>query len=294
MEQSVTTTLHATPYFSLSNHVCGLSQQDSYLLLQDLVADLDVDVLAQTFAKHVRAHLPLAALRITLDEHTITIGDAALSCNIKSFEITHLQHHVGTVDFGFSRLLSDRELVVLADLQRYLRAPLQHAREIHRLKTMAMRDHLTGLGNRALYEDTLHRLVCQSKRTHEGFGILVIDLDRFKQVNDSHGHDEGDRVLVAIADVLNNALRETDYSFRFGGDEFCCLLPGSSKEENQLIAQRIQHAVEQHPLLTQHGVSCSIGSAAYQQQDNERGLFSRADLALYEAKNAGRNCIKAA
>ena len=92
---------------------------------------------------------------------------------------------------------------------------------LHRFKQMATKDHLTGLGNRASYQEAIHRMISQANRRankeNVDFGLLILDLDNFKQVNDTFGHQEGDKVLIAMADVLQQTLRDTDYAFRFGG-----------------------------------------------------------------------------
>jgi diguanylate cyclase (GGDEF)-like protein len=157
-----------------------------------------------------------------------------------------------------------------------------------------MKDYLTSLGNRANYDETLHRLISQANRYERGFGLLVIDLDKFKQVNDKFGHSNGDKVLISCADTLRYCLRDTDFPFRFGGDEFCCLLADSGEQTNIVIAQRIQHAVKDNAVLKKHGVSCSIGSSNYLAGDSENSIFTRADTALYAAKQAGRNCYRTA
>jgi diguanylate cyclase (GGDEF)-like protein len=97
-----------------------------------------------------------------------------------------------------------------------------------------------------------------------------------------------------MAEVLQQCLRDTDYAFRFGGDEFCCLLQQSNDHDNECVANRIQESMTRHPTLAKHGISCSIGSANYLTDDTEQSLFSRADQALYGAKNAGRSCFQAA
>jgi diguanylate cyclase (GGDEF)-like protein len=119
-------------------------------------------------------------------------------------------------------------------------------------------------------------------------------MDNFKQVNDAHGHQEGDKVLVAFANTILQSLRESDFAFRFGGDEFCCLLPEANNQTNNLISERVHHAIGSNLILQQHKISCSIGSTTYRQNDSHIGLFSRADEALYAAKQAGKNCIRTA
>jgi diguanylate cyclase (GGDEF)-like protein len=122
----------------------------------------------------------------------------------------------------------------------------------------------------------------------------VFDLDNFKSVNDRFGHQEGDLVLIAFAEVLRQSLRDSDYAFRFGGDEFCCLLIDSDPKANERVAKRITKAIHNHPLFMQHGVSSSVGATSFIDGDSCESIFQRADTALYRAKEAGKNLFIAA
>ena len=177
-----------------------------------------------------------------------------------------------------------RDKRLLSQLHRHFSQALKHALAYHNAKQLASKDILTGLGNRSSYEETLGHLLSHCSRQRESLGILVLDLDKFKAVNDTFGHQEGDQVLVAVAHILRNCLRDADYAFRFGGDEFCCLLPGSNATTNELISKRILHAMRQHPLLSSHIITCSIGSTIAEQDDSAASLFERADSAMYVAK----------
>jgi diguanylate cyclase (GGDEF)-like protein len=176
----------------------------------------------------------------------------------------------------------------------YFSNPLKNALEHHKMKQFAMKDFLTSLGNRASYDEAIGRLISHAERHQSPFGLLVLDLDNFKQVNDQFGHHEGDKVLVAFTQTLTHCLRDSDFAFRFGGDEFCCLLPDTTSPAIQLIAERINEAVNADSLLNKHHVTCSIGSTLYKEHDSPALVFSRADTALYQAKQNGRNCINAA
>jgi diguanylate cyclase (GGDEF)-like protein len=201
---------------------------------------------------------------------------------------------VAVMDYSFTQPLSLRDWQILQQMHVNFCNPFKNALEHHKIKQFAMKDFLTSLGNRASYDETMIRLANQSQRRHQPFGLLVLDMDNFKQVNDIHGHQEGDKVLMACADTILHSLRESDFAFRFGGDEFCCLLPDADNQTNNLIAERIRSAIESHPFLQQHKISCSIGSATYLEHDSQIGIFSRADEALYAAKQAGKNCTRAA
>ena len=161
-----------------------------------------------------------------------------------------------------------------------------------RLETMAYADPLTGLPNRRLFNDEMRRMAAQVQRDGVPFTLLLIDLDHFKCVNDTLGHDAGDALLVEAAERLRQAVRESDRVVRLGGDEFAVLLaPGSDEEVSGQICQRIVDSMA-HPIrygATEMRVSASIGGANYTSPGNLDALYKAADLALYQAKASGRN-----
>lgn len=123
------------------------------------------------------------------------------------------------------------------------------------------------------------------------FSLLILDLDSFKAVNDTFGHQTGDLVLREFSRVLSDYTRERDQVFRYGGDEFTIILNGAKNASVLKIAARIQKAIVNNRLLSKFNISCSIGSAHYQTDDDLSSLCERADQALYLAKNKGKNCI---
>ncbi|NIA56840.1 diguanylate cyclase [Massilia sp. TW-1] len=161
-----------------------------------------------------------------------------------------------------------------------------------RLETMAYGDALTGLPNRRLFADEIRRMAAQVQRDGVPFTLLLIDLDHFKHVNDTLGHDAGDALLVEAAERLRHAVREADRVARLGGDEFAVLLaPGSDAAISGQICQRIVGSMAR-PI--QYGavemrVGVSIGGAKFTGEGNVDTLYKAADLALYQAKAAGRN-----
>lgn len=294
LEQLIYDNTVSDSFFNLDKPENGLSHDEINQLMQQFMSSIDLHKLSSLFFQQLQQKLNLLALKIQFPTGTLTLGDADKSCNIKTLDFSSHHRVFATLSYSFSRVLNIREANILQELHRYFKHPLKNALEHYSLKQLAMKDHLTSLGNRANYHETLRRLISQANRHGTDFGLLVLDMDKFKQVNDKFGHQEGDNVLIAMATVMEDCLRETDFAFRFGGDEFCCLLPGSNEQNNQVIAQRIQAAMAKHRLLSKHGVSCSIGSANYQATDTEASLFERADHALYSAKEAGRSCFIAA
>jgi diguanylate cyclase (GGDEF)-like protein len=161
------------------------------------------------------------------------------------------------------------------------------------LEQMAYSDGLTGLANRRWFNEELQRQLAMQQRRGGGCGLLLIDLDHFKQINDTHGHDAGDAVLVAIAERLKEAVRETDTLARLGGDEFAALLPDLHTEESlRVVCERMLQALAE-PLVWRGKVlqpGGSVGAARFPTDGRDgESLYKSADVALYEAKRAGRN-----
>ncbi|RUM39785.1 MAG: hypothetical protein DSY57_00680 [Desulfobulbus sp.] len=162
-----------------------------------------------------------------------------------------------------------------------------------RLYRLAHHDALTGLPNRLLFEDRLDQAILKAKRNSNKLGILFLDLDRFKQINDTLGHDVGDELLIAVAKRLQNQCRQSDTVARIGGDEFVFILDNlRDREGAEVVAKKILNALKQPVILTDHEleVSTSIGIALYPDDSTDiDGVIKRADIALYQAKEAGRN-----
>ncbi|MBL8326215.1 MAG: GGDEF domain-containing protein [Rubrivivax sp.] len=163
-------------------------------------------------------------------------------------------------------------------------------RLVVRLREASMRDPLTGLFNRRAMNEALQRAWLRHRRTHESLAALVIDLDRFKRINDSAGHAAGDAVLVRVASVLQAQLRAEDVLGRAGGEEFWLVLPATPLDHALQLAERLRSGVEAAAL----GTTCSIGVALAAPNDADVGqIVARADAALYRAKDAGRNRVEA-
>ncbi|MBU2478093.1 MAG: EAL domain-containing protein, partial [Gammaproteobacteria bacterium] len=165
-----------------------------------------------------------------------------------------------------------------------------HERQVA-LRHQALHDALTGLPNRALIKDRLQQLILSSERDRKtGFCLLMIDLDRFKEINDTLGHQAGDNVLCEISDRLNKVLRKSDTIARLGGDEFAILLPEASVQQAQEIAQLIADTIEKPHYYKDRElpVGASIGIAVYPEHGRDTDtLFKHADIAMYVAKQDG-------
>lgn len=156
-------------------------------------------------------------------------------------------------------------------------------------------DPLTGMLNRAALETRVDELCQQSEITGEPIALIVLDVDRFKDINDSVGHAVGDRVLQDIAYLIRKQLRAYDLAYRLGGEEFVVLLPGSEREEGLRMAERIRRAMAAGRVGgVEVTVSCGVSASAPGSRFDYAAAFADADSAMYEAKRLGRNRSRAA
>ncbi|HVW26193.1 MAG TPA: EAL domain-containing protein [Polyangiaceae bacterium] len=178
-------------------------------------------------------------------------------------------------------------------LRRAIRYSIERKQSEQRLMRMALYDQLTGLANRSLFRQRLAHAVARTRRTSESFAVMLLDLDRFKQVNDALGHNAGDVLLQKVAATLQMAVRESDTVARIGGDEFAILCePVVSQSEVSVIVSRILSAISEPYDLGEDevGVTTSIGVALHPDTgDSVDGLLKAADAAMYVAKEQGRN-----
>ena len=167
-------------------------------------------------------------------------------------------------------------------------AAVRQQRQREGLRSMATRDPLTGAGNRRLMEEDLARLTDAYERDPAPATLAMIDIDHFKQVNDRHGHEAGDRVLMELAARVTATLRRTDRFYRFGGEEFVLALPGADAREGERLLRALHR--ELCELLRCNGapVNVSIGASALLPGEDWSTWLGRADAALYRAKRGGR------
>lgn len=173
----------------------------------------------------------------------------------------------------------------------------QQARELDRTREEARTDELSQLGNRKAFNEELNYRLSKWKRQGTRFALVLIDIDRFKWINDTHGHEAGDRVVSGVGELLRNCLPADDCVARYGGDEFALLLESEDRESAIETAERIRAAAETQGFSASgHGervaITFSLGLAIVREGDTVESLFHRADGALYEAKSAGRNRLR--
>jgi diguanylate cyclase (GGDEF)-like protein len=164
------------------------------------------------------------------------------------------------------------------------------------LREQASKDGLTGLWNRGSIFEKLNRELERAQRDRLEIAVLMVDLDHFKMINDTYGHQVGDQVLQGVAERFTSLTRSYDFVGRYGGEEFVIVLPGCSLEDGIKRASEFGFAVTETPILTTFGpinVTCSFGVAESIRHTTVDELIKKADEGLYCAKKAGRNCVRA-
>jgi diguanylate cyclase (GGDEF)-like protein len=159
------------------------------------------------------------------------------------------------------------------------------------LEKLAETDVLTGMYNRSKLNEVLKIEINRSQRYKLDFGLLILDIDYFKEINDNYGHEEGDRVLVAFSEILKQNMRLTDVLIRWGGEEFIIIYLGAQKKEILALAEKLRFAIEKHPFEKIGTKTASMGVTVYKIGDTDKSIIKRADRALYNAKENGRNRV---
>ncbi|MFQ3588101.1 MAG: diguanylate cyclase [Fimbriimonadaceae bacterium] len=193
------------------------------------------------------------AFELQIEAHLLELNETRLMLEVKSAELEHVNQH---------------------------------------LQGLALLDGLTGIHNHRAFRDRLAAVHQHCRLTNWPLSLLMVDVDRFKELNDTHGHPTGDRVLVQIAQVLSGSVRGTDFVARYGGEEFAVLLPFCPADRSVEVAERIRAAIASQEFpVGRVTVSIGVSTTSPGAEIGEDQLIESADSALYRAKRAGRNCV---
>jgi diguanylate cyclase (GGDEF)-like protein len=249
-----------------------------------------------------REGLPLVledarATTISEPPYTVSMATRAIP-SLAVIPVTRDQRVIGAIvvegeEPGSITLEESRTIGLLAAVAR---GSLEIVWEIEEASQRARTDALTGLANRRHFDEQLKRVLAETDRFGGSSSLMLIDLDNFKRVNDTYGHEAGDAVLKQVARTLADGVRTVDICARFGGEEFVILLPQTPTGGASELAERLRRAIEDRAVNHEGAtmtVTASIGIAGYPETvPYGDWLFQAADKALYTAKNAGRNCVK--
>ncbi len=222
------------------------------------------------------------------------IRETALLLNVK---LPSAESHEALLDQA-RRQLMELSVVTAADLEEATRRTEELERRNRELATKAHVDALTGLPNRARFDDYLQAVIEArlEGRGEYALGVLMIDVDRFKRLNDEFGHPAGDEVLRHVARTIAENVRDTSFAARYGGEEFVIVVPNVTLKQLELVSERLRRSLADTEVMFEdrrHHVTVSIGGAcvdAVRSSDAGLALVAQADECLYEAKRAGRDC----
>lgn len=168
-----------------------------------------------------------------------------------------------------------------------------HEKMSEEIKRLSEEDYLTKLYNRRKIHEVIENEISRSKRYNSTFAVILLDIDNFKNTNDSFGHNTGDKLLVEISNIIRRTIRESDISSRWGGEEFLVFCPQTTSDGAFALAEKLRLSIEQYEFEDVGYKTASFGVARIEHGDSVQSLIHRADEALYSAKKSGKNMVMA-
>lgn len=191
---------------------------------------------------------------------------------------------------GFKMIDVDKRDVVWGVIEN-ITLERQLKEQHNKVKRLSVTDYLTGLSNRQKLDEALgHEINCATRYT-SSFSTIMLDLDYFKKINDTYGHQVGDGVLIEVSAILQQYTRKTDIVGRWGGEEFMIICPEIDGQDGEKLAEKIRAKIEQYSFKVIGNITASLGVSIYKQSDQDKSVVERADKALYQAKEQGRNRV---
>jgi len=178
------------------------------------------------------------------------------------------------------------------DFKKNIDNVLSHLKNsLHDLYDAATKDEKTGAYNQRFFKNIFEMEIEKAKRGKQKLSLVIIDIDFFKKINDTHGHLIGDEILSELVKVLEKSLRKYDLLARFGGEEFFVLLPGTSTSHGKRIAERLRKSLSKNSKMKKYEITISLGITEYKNRDTILRMTKRADKALYVSKKNGRDQV---
>jgi len=253
-------------------------------LMEQLQTSLELDRLLNIFAMEAAKYVDFSGLYFKKGNTSVAIRGSRQGKNERHFELKLNNKFIGVLTYTINSPISITNYKILNDLHQYLINPLNNALLYQDALQLAMQDALTSLNNRRCFDEQLKRAMHHANRQRSKVGLIICDLDKFKLINDTYGHNIGDEVLIQFAQALKESVRDSDSVFRFGGDEFSIIVEDATIDSLMVIEQRIYSAMALDPLLSKYNVTCSLGHTFMDRMDTQVSFFERADKALYHRK----------
>lgn len=265
-----------------------------YDISSALQMSLQFDELIKIFSSQIKHLVPHTGFVYTNSEFDLTIKQGIETQYSCSYGLVTEKTQLGDLRLTRRQKFNDKEIKLLESLLCCLIYPLKNATLYSHALKMAYTDTLTQTNNRSSFENTLLQEITLSKRNLNPMAILFFDIDHFKRINDTYGHECGDIVLKNIAKCIKKTIRGSDVIFRYGGEEFVILLRNTNINGAKKAAEKLHQAIKNGTFAYGMEIiklTASIGISTLQTNDSVESFVKRADDAMYEAKNNGRNQI---
>lgn len=278
---------HTAPMFAVFSNEPLLSIENKLLSLEALQGSLDLKKMMNNFAALVAKFIRPFNIRFQSAHGFFSFTENKNNTFSKSFNLgaSGQSPRVGSITYQSNSPLTVNEDKLLTELHNLLLPNLKHALKFSELNSMVYKDHLTNIGNRAYYEATMQHAIEQSNRTHQGLSLMILDINDFKPINDTHGHLKGDQVLKIFSQVLSKSIRTSDMVFRLGGDEFAIILMPAESYSVTKVHQRLLQEIKNNTILDELEFSVSVGFSHWEIGTNSIQLFEQADKQLYLQKD---------
>lgn len=277
-----------------ARNTLSLTTDARFRLLSTLQTSLHLDDILALFQSELDALVKINGMQYLNETMHIQVSQGIHDVHHCAYRLVTQNDHLGEIVFYRDTRFTDQELESIETLLSALLSPVRNALLYRIALAASLTDPLTGAGNRTALASNLQRELTLARRNSQHLSVLVIDIDRFKFINDTHGHAVGDLVLRELVSVITKVNRSTDLCFRFGGEEFVVLLSNTNQTGAEIIASRLCLAISECHICTDGGsiqISVSIGAASQCETDTEESLLNRADKAMYEIKRSGGNNI---
>lgn len=261
-----------------------------------LQTTLELEKLLRLFSREIADEVPHYGLHYLNEEEDVDLTIGRQAKHTMAFRPIFKQQLLGKLIMMRGKPFTQKESATLEFYLGSLVYPLRNTLQYQKLRHESLLDPLTRVYNRSVMNDALKRETGLARRHHNPLSFLIIDIDDFKHINDTHGHLTGDKLIKTVAKAIASCLRSTDMVCRFGGDEFTVLLSNTGKDGAMRVAENIRHTIEgaTRAAGTVQQTTASIGVATLNSRNKDIDLLSAADEALFQAKDRGRNCVVAA
>ncbi len=265
-----------------------------YDISSALQSTLKFDELVTIFSNKIQALVPHSGFVYSNEDFDLEIKSGITTNNSCSYALNIEEQSLGTLKLMRRKRFEKSELQQLETLLCCLIYPLRNATLYQQAIKMAYTDPLTKCNNRAAFDDTVNREINLALRNANYLSVIFLDIDHFKSINDTYGHDCGDVALATTGKWIKECVRGTDIVFRYGGEEFVILLNNTNLAGAELLAERIRASIEQHTLsygMNIVNLTVSLGVSTLRVNDTVETFIKRADQAMYRAKKNGRNQV---